>query len=294
MLSFCVGPRLRALSATCLLLLAIRLKAAEPPCSAITHRVGEQQTVLVADAEDEQAIREKMRVLHTALRDSVARLDENLGEGSSVLRTILDTLEQMKHVRGELRAVYQRLDADTHRAEDLETQLHDCYYNLDAEQYPKLHGLPPSQIVTLTVLDRTESVEVAFDDMTGHYRIANRFRQGIRVPSHDPAASDSTKPVKVDQAVTASAHLNPGLQRKGWTLWLGVGADSKTSRGPTLCSTEEVSCEVTSGPYPGVRRGFGKGWAASEGVEVWLCSSGVKCVGKVDPIANINITWVLP
>ena len=98
----------------------------------------------------------------------------------------------------------------------------------------------------------------------------------------------------VSRAVTASVLPNASLPQT-WTVWLGIGADQKTPRGvANLCGPAPLQCDAESGPYPGVRRGLGKGWAAAESAEVWLCRSIAPCVGRTDPVATININWTLP
>ncbi len=176
--------------------------------------------------------------------------------------------------------------------------LHKCFFELLPRTTPSGEPAgysPETYAVILTVLDRTETVNLNWnggDRVDGVWNITSRLRQGIKMGSHDPAASDGTAAVPVGRVVNATVKVIPVLEY--WSLWLGIGADSKTPRGDNLCGPTTYSCTAKSGPYPGLRRGLGKGWAASEGVEVWLCKGQESCVGKTDPIATININWGLP
>jgi hypothetical protein len=150
---------------------------------------------------------------------------------------------------------------------------------------------PGTVVVTLKLLDRTETVDVTLN-ANGGWNITSRVRQGIKLPSHDPAASDATSPVKVSQAATATVTVS-GLP-SGWQAVLGIGAGPATPLNSQNVCVTTSSCSATSGPYPGVRMGLGKGWAAGELAAVWLCRQSSPCMGRTDAVANINIYWTLP
>ncbi len=103
--------------AMCLVVLLIMpAKIARPQglteCEEDTRKVAEQQSVLTADYDTQARAREKIETLHSALSDSVARLQANLGQGEQAIRTIIAILSQMKQARADLRAINFRIDAD--------------------------------------------------------------------------------------------------------------------------------------------------------------------------------------
>jgi hypothetical protein len=285
-----------AICLTVLLLGSARL-VAQPQslvaeCQEDSRKAAEQQLVEQADYDAWARAHDKLKAFDTTLRGYVARLKANPEQSDEVIRAILAVLSQMKQARADVNAAYKRMNADDDSLGRLEDQIENCFARLDRARGTGAGAGPKGHMtVILTVLDRTETVDLSFSN--GTWNITGRLRQGIKLPSHDPAASDTTAPVKVDRQVSADVRVTPSLP-PGWQIWLGIGADSKTPKGQNLCSDETFQCRATSGPYPGVKRGLGKGWAAGESVELWLCPGKQSCVGKTDPVASININWVLP
>jgi hypothetical protein len=255
-------------------------------CQEDARKVGEQWSVANADWEAVQRAESKLSALHATMKGWAARLQASPDQSDQAIRGILAVLSQLKQARADLLSARTRWDRD-----DVQTNLLQLHLEVCIDKLDKMRGAKPGEgtaVLTLGVLDRTETVNLSLKH--GTWNITGRSRQGIKLPSHDPGASDSTSPVKVSRAVNATASVAPALP-SGWVLWVGIGADAKTPAGENLCQADR-ECTATSGPYPGVRRGFGKGWAAAESVEVWLCRVNQPCYGRTDPVANINISWV--
>ncbi|HLJ57775.1 MAG TPA: hypothetical protein VKT77_22250 [Chthonomonadaceae bacterium] len=136
----------------------------------------------------------------------------------------------------------------------------------------------PTQLV-LTVLDRRETVNLTWDGAGWHIPAGGIFRQGRPIVPFIRGA-DTTAPVRIDTTVTVTAALNAPLP-EGWSLWLGV-------RAPIGPATRNA--RLVRGPWPGIQgANLGRGWAAQEEAEVWICRGSTFTGG--DPVALINIDW---
>ena len=312
MLRVSVGARFGILFAICLLVLLVGpagqpfQKAPPQPstlaqCEEYSRKAGELQSITDADIDGLERSYKKRADLQLALRGLVASLQTKPDKADQTIRAILLLLPQLKQAGVEHRAAGDKLRRDNSLFDDATGKTSDCFYQLrlnpntgQTQTTESVIGVPPGGAsILLTVGDKTETVNMEFhgNDFNGNgtFEITSTFRQGIKLPSRDPAATNSTAPVTVDKQVTATVRMEPSVT--GRQIWLGLGADGNTPVGPSLCVGGGV-CQLQSGPYPGVRKGLGKGWAASEAVEVWLCRVGNRCAGKVDPVATINISWV--
>ena len=306
----CVGTRFGKLSAVCLLVLLVgsdnlgaQPTSIAPACREYVRRSFAQQDIASASLDAYLAAVDKLKAVHTTLRAYVVRLRANPEEGEQVIRAILAVLQQMKQVEAKVRSTRDRWIADQDRSTKLFAEVENCN-ELGKQGAMTTPAKPPSvqgpTELTLRVLDRTMTVYLSW--RSGTWSVTGRYQHGIKLPSHDPAASNATAPVKVNSAVTATAILNSPLPAE-WNLWLGIGVNANTPAGAAnLCGPAQLQCDAVSGPFPGVKMGLGQGWAASEGVEAWLCRRNASpdfptsksCVGRTDPAAALNISWTLP
>lgn len=249
-----------------------------------------------ADADDTalENAKKNRRNLQTMLKGYAALLQSKPEESDETIKSILSILPKLTQASKDIKTATAKEENDSAAADNWLGKLDACFSRIQLTAGPAKAKATVNGIATMAVMlkvaDKTETVNINVYS-NGTYGIASQLRQGIKLPSKDPAASDTTGRETVDKGVTATVSvlsLVPGQE-----VWLGIAADTKTPTGPTLCSTT-TTCSLTSGPYPGVRRGLGKGWAASEAVEVWLCRKEARCVGNGDPVAAININWVLP
>jgi len=281
-------------------------KAAQPPatiaeCEEYSRKAGDLQSILAADNAAFESAYDKRAAVQTTLKGYVAKLQTNPEQSDQVIRAILLVLQQLKQAGAEVTSVVNKWKNDDSQYETELATFTTCVQRVPppsaspgkAQTPASGSSTPPAGVtIILTVQDKSETVNLSRKS-DGAYEIVSTLRQGIKLPSNDPAATDTTGPVSVTKEVKASARISPELP--GWAMWLGIGADATTKQGAqNFCGPSVGACNASSGPYPGVRRGLGKGWAASESVEVWLCPPGNFCVGKSDPVATISIHWVLP
>jgi len=145
----------------------------------------------------------------------------------------------------------------------------------EAEAAAPPAAAPGEPTVTLSAKGSTETVKLKLNAQ-GNYEI-------------DTASYAPSKeiPVDVKEPVTATATVT-GLPDP-YRMWLSVGLE-----GPgQTCGPSTSSCEETLGPYPGRIRGYGDGWAATEGAEVWVCKGQRRQDCPADPIAALEINWHL-
>lgn len=268
--------------------------AAMTECDEYARKLSESQMVTSADLDALKRAEDKVAALNTTLKGYLARIRSNPEQFDQSIRAILTVLQQMKPAQAERRSALDRWFADQKRQidDDPRTRLEACLASIDSARGPTSGVGSNFQevVLTLTVLDRSQTVHLSMKN--GAWNISSSLRQGIKLPSRDPAATNTTSRVKVTQQAIARVEVTS--LPPGWHFTLGIGVDGRTPGNAENVCFSSTRCQAESGPYPGVKKGLGKGWAAQEAAEVWVCRGDDSCIGKGDPVAAINLDWVLP